>query len=544
MVKRIGLSLMVAALCQAGVDPRTGNYNTGFVDLVVAGSPITMERVYNSKAGYEGWFGVGWGTLYETRLDIRKDGSIRVVEFGGGQTAEFLPSTIPVDSLEDAVNRLVEAAKKTGDVWTPVDADDLRREVARRFSEREKRWREYAGRKLLDSAPEGGLFRSPSRFFERIVKAGGGYTRFYTNGRKDYFDDAGRMVKTAEAGKGAVTIVRSAGQVRIRDESNHAVVLELDSKGHALNASEGSRQCVYEYSAKGDLVRSVDASGDEFRYSHDAGLNLSEIAKNGKVTSRLSYYPQAQFQSVKTFEDEKLKAQFEYDYSEQSKGHVVVTAHYSSGSGDATLTRRTEYFERTSSLGEKYTWRQVETLGPVQTVSEFNEVGLLVLVRKNDQEQRIGYDLWGRAVRKETGDQITELVYDEAIHKVAYVRLMSKNTRLVKWSRFTYSAAGELTRANDWQGRSLSIEYGAPGGKVSRLVNEKGASAVLNYDAGVLVSADLTRNGAVILLPLKNVDEKTRQSPEIKEGVTAFAAMMRVLTSMIQLAGTKLEFEE
>src|ERR1035438_10461228 len=130
----------------------TGNYFVSFNDLLAHSAKPSLERVYNSKSAYDGWFGQGSGTVYETRIDVEKDGSLTMAEFGGGATASFFPSVIPSATLEEAVAKLVVAAKAVRDVTTPIDADDFRREAARNFRTRERKWKEYAARKLLDVA--------------------------------------------------------------------------------------------------------------------------------------------------------------------------------------------------------------------------------------------------------------------------------------------------------------------------------------------------------------------------------------------------------
>lgn len=81
----IALSLM-PMMAFGGVNLKNGNFYITYTDIIVPGGDHDLEvtRTYNSKSTDNGWFGFGWGSLYETKLMVSADGSVVVMENGSG----------------------------------------------------------------------------------------------------------------------------------------------------------------------------------------------------------------------------------------------------------------------------------------------------------------------------------------------------------------------------------------------------------------------------------------------------------------------------
>ena len=75
------------------------------------GFPLSIKRTYNSRSLYNGFFGFGWCSNLETRLSELPDGSIKVVECGGGMEIFYhLKNKVPNVSLY--VNSILKEIKK------------------------------------------------------------------------------------------------------------------------------------------------------------------------------------------------------------------------------------------------------------------------------------------------------------------------------------------------------------------------------------------------------------------------------------------------
>src|ERR1700685_3388371 len=78
---------LVFSLASLGlVDLKTANYSDAWVDMSLPGTgyDLKVERAYNSRTLYNGLFGFGWCSDFETSLEITPEGNIKLTECGAG----------------------------------------------------------------------------------------------------------------------------------------------------------------------------------------------------------------------------------------------------------------------------------------------------------------------------------------------------------------------------------------------------------------------------------------------------------------------------
>ena len=107
----------------AGVNPKNGNFYMTHSDVGLEkdGRKLEISRTYNSMASEKSWFGVGWGTQYDTKLYALPDGSVLIKENGSGRSSYYRPDT--TDAIQQGIRAIVEAATAK-DKLTPAAADD------------------------------------------------------------------------------------------------------------------------------------------------------------------------------------------------------------------------------------------------------------------------------------------------------------------------------------------------------------------------------------------------------------------------------------
>src|SRR3974377_2377936 len=109
------ISLFSASAAFSHVSLKKGNFFIPFKDMVYPGGfEPKIERVYNSKTAYKGFFGWGWGTELEVYLTVSVDGSVVVHEYGGGAENRFVPVSFNAQELDKAVEAISDVAKKAG----------------------------------------------------------------------------------------------------------------------------------------------------------------------------------------------------------------------------------------------------------------------------------------------------------------------------------------------------------------------------------------------------------------------------------------------
>ena len=67
----LSVTLFLLFALIAGVNIKNGNYYVTYKDIVVpgGGKDLEISRTYNSTITRVGWFGVGWASEFETRLE-------------------------------------------------------------------------------------------------------------------------------------------------------------------------------------------------------------------------------------------------------------------------------------------------------------------------------------------------------------------------------------------------------------------------------------------------------------------------------------------
>ena len=103
---------LIPAVVFGGVNLKNGNFYITYTDIIVPGGDHDLEvtRTYNAKSVENGWFGFGWGSLYETKLMVSADGSVVVMENGSGAQTRFVPKE--AINVEVASKKIVDVMKK------------------------------------------------------------------------------------------------------------------------------------------------------------------------------------------------------------------------------------------------------------------------------------------------------------------------------------------------------------------------------------------------------------------------------------------------
>jgi len=87
----IGLGMSPAA--NAMVDMRNANYSNSWVDLELSGSgyDLRVSRTYNSRTLFNGIFGFGWCSDFETKLEVTPEANLKMTECGAGRETYYMP---------------------------------------------------------------------------------------------------------------------------------------------------------------------------------------------------------------------------------------------------------------------------------------------------------------------------------------------------------------------------------------------------------------------------------------------------------------------
>ncbi len=134
-------TLFYSSVSHGAVNWRTGNYHAQFIEEQITlpnGEIWKWERVYDSASDHDGWWGTGWGSNLETRLDVGSDGALYLVNNGTG----------PISLFEASTDQLALLKKEIQD--NPNLSKDQREYQLKKMSESaQSRWESLAKNKNI-----------------------------------------------------------------------------------------------------------------------------------------------------------------------------------------------------------------------------------------------------------------------------------------------------------------------------------------------------------------------------------------------------------
>lgn len=465
----IALVFALTSSAYAGVNLKNGNFYISYVDISVPGTGNKLEilRTYNSKSTEKGWFGFGWGNVYETKLVLSADGCAVVHEHGAGGKTRFCPKN-SVDPKK-ASQKILEAMKKKSEMTATAEKNllnrlmsnaELRHAYARRFQVKTK-------------LAKGSWLFSNERGIQKVQVTSGGYVRHSNDGLKEYFDKQGRLTKTVDKNKYTVELTYKKKQLfSIKDSFAKQVFFSWYSDGKVKEMwSLGDKKSKFKYKGD-DLVYSVDIAGNEYGFEYDKSHNLTKVVynpnrKKGEKEDfmAMAYDPKTSF--ITRIQDRNGDVtEYQYGANDKNPRDHYWTLVTKKGFNNKKLTNRYEYEIKTRPDGSRYTYRILTVVSGVKTETIYSECcGLPVKIARGKHVTNFEYNEKGLLTKKSStkGDHV-KIEYDKKLNKI------SKVVNNAGWTNFTYDKKGNLTKAVNSKGKAVLLIYNSKG-KIKKMVD-------------------------------------------------------------------------
>ena len=459
------MTMLMASFAHAGVNLKNGNFYISYTDIVVPGGGKKLEitRTYNSKSTEVGWFGFGWGSEFETRLELSADGSAIIHEHGSGAKTRFTPKTA-IDAVA-ASTKIVNEMKKT----TPLSeksASDLIQKLAKNAELRHTYALNFGIQATI--APGSVLYtndRGPQELF--VTKEG--FRRSHGDGRQDYFNNEGQLTKIADKSGYFVSFTYAKGNLHsIKDSQAKQIFFSWYADGQVKEIwSAGDKKTLYKYNDS-NLVYSKDIGDNVYEYSYDKSHNLSEISYSDKTKLKVDYDPKTFF-VTEVLDRSGEKTQYQYGANSTNPDDHYWTIVTKSGFDGKPVANRYEYEIKAKADGSRYTYRILTVINGIKTDTIYGDNSLPLKIARGNHVTNFEYNPQGLLTKKSsTKGDFVNIEYAGKINKI------SKVTNNEGTTQFAYDAKGNLTKASNNHGKTVVLIYDRMG-KISKMVDQEAA---------------------------------------------------------------------
>lgn len=503
MILRILVLLLLClpsttTFAKADVSLRNGNFFATFLDLQYPGGlEPSIESTYNSLSNYKGPFGFSWGFPYGTQLTVELDGSILVMESGGGQENRFVPKNYQAAHTRDAVKKMVEIAKKNGMLAQPNQVAKYEQRLNEDATFRSSQVSLFVAKNWMPKTPlkEGAQLTSLRFNYQYITKLKNGFIRVLDGGSFEKFDEAGRIVQKGDRNKNYINFGYDANgrMVKIEDQLKRKMVLSYNELGLISQiVGTSGKKAAYQYSKEGMLISRVDQGGiqNTFKYSNDPYKLLIEIgypnekdSKGKPMTMQIDYYGKDRFFAVKSVKSKDGTVQtYDYILDHKDPNHYTVKVVLKNENGSKISDSQYEYFSKKKSLGEDFTWKMIEIVNGYKTETLYDEkTSFPVKITANDRTTTFAYDAKGHLTQKKTASETVDMTYHPKLGKVTQVVRTYKDGEKT-WSQFGWDEkTGNLLTARNSDKKQVKIIYDSVG-RMAALLDQKGRKLTFRYN--------------------------------------------------------------
>lgn len=500
------------------VDMKSANYSESWTDLTVpgVGYDLRINRSYNSRSLFNGLFGFGWCSDYETKVEITPESNLKLTECGGGMEITFTPKNFNPGKIEGTIkNIMTEVRRRRPDLKADYIAG-LEKELKTNDFMRE----EFSRRMNIKGKIEDGVtYLANGKEAENITLKGGTYKRTLNDGTYQLFDMAtGRMTHMYDKNQNYLKLQWEKDTLQsVADNLGRKLTFRYNPSSKKVSEIVGPNGMKATYNVKGeDLAEVTDAKGKKYKYTYDDVHNLSRIDLPDGGYKALTYNKDKDW--VTSFRNPKGCIET-YDYQmskDDPKNHFWSNVVKKCGE-KITNQSKYEFFHRMRPDGTGVFLYRVrsEVNSAVTDITYHETFGKPITIVRDDTRTDYTYFENGFVkTKKETGrllafeyknscnkvSQLTIQMFDEnapADNKQARKTAQAKSEKLLKTVRtkFTYEDKKcNLITADTSEGQSVKLQYDAQG-RISQIEDQAKKLVKIRYEAKFGKPSVVTRPG-------------------------------------------------
>ena len=490
-----------APMASATVDMKNANYTESWIDIQVAGSgyALKVQRTYNSRSVFNGMFGFGWCSDFETTLDKTPEGTLKLQECGAGQEITYRAQGAGGSTVNKTIDSIIAFYKKTNPNSGENSITTLREQLLNNVALR-TRWAKQAGLKEPEVA-KGSTFVSDNLEVEKIEFDGTQYTRTLADGASQRFNQAGRLT----------AIFDKNGNFLKFTYTGDSIKEAIDSSGKKLSFSfyptkrvkdiTGPGGIKVEYKYKGEDLQTVkNMWKNTYSFDYDENHNLTKVVFPDNTFKALSYNQKNDW--VTSFTDRAVagvacKETYEYNADKANpKDHFWSTAVKKCGN-EIKNEARFEFWLKSRADGRKVLARVLNrSMTETLDISYHPEFGRPTSIKKNALTTSFDYFSNGLVKEKSTATTRMMFEYKNTFNKVSKVNTeffdMKGKVAKKRETTFSYDTRGNLADAKNSDGQSVRLTYDQRG-RIASITDQAKKEVQIKYEERTGRPSQITR---------------------------------------------------
>ena len=471
------------------IDMKNSNYSESWLDvsLPTSGYALKVKRYYNSRSIFNGIFGFGWCSEFETNIEKTAEGRLKLTECGAGQEVIYAPARFSAKDLDKTVNAILAYFKKTDSAATPQRTALLRDQLMDNAGLR-NRWAKQAGIPIPD-VKKGTVYSAENLEVEQIKFDDSGYTRTLSDGSSQKFDVSGHLTHLYDKNGNFLKLVYGTDNIReVIDNSGKK--LSFSFSGKRVQQITGPNGLTVSYKYKGeDLTEVKNMWKNAYTYEYDETHNLTHIGFPDKTFKALAYNKEKDW--VLSFTDRAVGGvscteNYKYEMDRVTpQDHFWSIAVKKCGK-EIKNEARFEFWYKTRADGRKYLSRVLtKSYTDTLDVTYHPEFGRPTTIKKGGVTTQFAYFPNGLIQEKSTSNARLLYEYKNQWNKVSKVstEIFDAKGKKIKdrGTDFSYDGRANLIAAKNSDGQSVTLTYDGHG-RIATITDQAKKEVLIKYD--------------------------------------------------------------
>lgn len=486
------------------VDLKNSNFADSWVDYKTEGTgyQLKVQRTYNSRSTYDGLFGFGWCTDFETRLEIMPDNTLKIIECGGGMEISYVSGkSLTGKDLENHINKIISLSRKVNPRLKKNYIKRLKKDL-----EDNQYLREALAKKLgiKGKIENGSTFYARGRGGEKLEYKDGVYKRTMSDGTYQKYDGNGRLEALYDRNSNFLKFLYQGTKlVQVVDNEGRRLTFKYAPNDKIKTViAPGSERAEYTYSGH-DLKSVKNAWNMTYSYSYDKLHNLTKIVYPDKTYKEIVYNPDKDL--VLSLQDRnKCVEKYEYKGSKDDPRNHYWSTIVKTCNGKVTNRSKYEFWHRqkTDKTG-KFLYRVYsDNNGEVTDVKYHDIFGKPISVKEGRKKTYFTYNGLGLVKVKKTALDRISFEYDDFCKKTSKIlreefrdlKNANKTTSKEAVKFIYYKPKCNLKMAINSKGTKVRVGYDQYG-RITKLMDQTQKYVSLTYDKKFGKPSVITRPG-------------------------------------------------